>query len=274
MNIKSLITTAPKAIKRTVVKRSPELMLALGIGTAFAAVITGIAATPKALKRINEVKIEKLETEGNDISTENYEMICLQPKETAKAVWKYYIPTAVLFVSSMACLICSHHVSSRRTAALAAAMSVTETAFRQYKDAVVENVAPEVKEKIESAVAAKQIQRATDPRDTQIYISDKDGVTCYDPWSGRYFKSSKEQVKSIVNDLNHEMLCDGFGGSVSLNDFYDKIGLPDTDAGSALGWNTSNGLIEIIFDAQLAPDGTPCLVVKFDKPPIYNFDRY
>ena len=260
MNIKNYISAVVAGTKRIVVKHSPELMLGLGIGAAFAAVITAVSATPKALRSIEE---EKKRNETTELSV----------KDTVKATWKYYIPTAVLFASSMACLIGGHSIASKRTAAIAAAASVTETALRQYKDAIAESVAPDVKEKIEEAVSAKQVQRAADPRDAQVYISDKEGVLCYEPQSGRYFRSTRESIKGAVNDLNHDMLCDGFEGSVSLNDFYDKIGLPDTEAGAALGWNTSNGLVEIIFSSQLAPDGTPCLVIRYDKPPVYNFDR-
>lgn len=254
MNIKTLITTVPKAVCKTVVKHSPEIFLATGIATSLAAVIFAVQATPKALKKIEEAEAVKTE-------------------DKIKAAWKCYIPAAVLFAMSATCLIAGHKVSTKRNAALAAACTITETALRQYKDAVVENVAPEIKEKIEDTVMTKQIQHAEDPRDAQIYISDKDGVLCYEPQSGRYFKSSKDAIKAAMNELNHDMLVDGYGGTASLNDFFDKIGLPDTDAGEALGWNMSNGLVEIIFGAQIAPDGQPCLVLKYDKPPVYNYAK-
>lgn len=255
MNIRQFIKTAPKIAAKAVGRKSPEILLGLGIGAAFASVIAAVKATPKACKIIEEKHAEHIE-------------------DKIKASWKCYIPSAVLFTASAACLIGGYKVSAKRNAALAAAVTMTETALRNYKDAVVESVPADVKEKIEEAVTAKQIQRAEDPRDSQIYISDKDGVLCYEPQSGRYFKSSKESIKAAVNDLNHDMLCDGFGGTASLNDLYDKLGLPDTDAGAAIGWNTSNGLVEIIFGSQIAPDGTPCLVMRYDKPPVYYFDRF
>ena len=61
---------------------------------------------------------------------------------------------------------------------------------------------------------------------------------------------------------------------VSLNDFYDEIGLDFTKVGRELGWSVDEGLIEIHFSSQLADDGTPCLVVEYYTPPRYNFDRF
>ena len=61
---------------------------------------------------------------------------------------------------------------------------------------------------------------------------------------------------------------------VSLNDFYDELGLDYTQVGRDLGWSVNDGLINIGFSSQLADDGRPCLVVDFSTPPKYKFDRF
>lgn len=263
MNIKNYISGFLVGAKKGLVKRSPELMLGLGIGTAFAAVITAATATPKALKAIEEKKHD-LKTDAN-----------LSTTETVKTVWKYYIPSAVLFASSVVLLVSGHHIASKRTAAIAAAASVTETALRQYKDAIAENVAPEIKEKIEDAVSTKQMQRAPDPRDAQTIILNQDGTLFYEPITGSLFKSDRESIRAAANDLKHDMLCDGYGGTASLGDLFDKLNVNlQADAASSLGWNiSSNCLDDISFSAQIAQNGEPCLVLRYDKPPIWNFEK-
>ena len=240
-------------ILKFLAKKSPAIMLGLGIGSAVAAVIATAKATPKVLAKIEETKATTF-------------------KEKAKVSWKYYIPAGVFMMSSMALLIGSYKVTSKRVAGLAAACGVAETALMQYKDAVKE-VAPEVKEKIEDAVCSKQIQQGTKNESNVYILGGSDDVMCYDPLSDRYFPSNKEKIKEAVNDLNRDMLYDGFGGSASLNDFYEKLNLHSNDLGKDVGWNTSNGLMEIRFSSQLDPNGKPCLVLVYDRPPIHDFDR-
>lgn len=262
MNIKNYISGLAVGAKRTLIKKSPELMLGLGIGLAFASVITGVTATPKALKAIEAEKANKQAEK-------------LDAKDMVKTTWKYYIPTAVLFASSMACLIGGNRIASRRTAAIAAAASVTETALRQYKDAVVENVAPEVKEKIEDAVSQKQLQKAGDPRDTYISVLNPEGTLFCDSITGALFKSDRETIRAAANDIKHDMLCDGYGGTATLRDFFDKLNLNvHSDAADSLGWNISgNCLDDIDFSAQIAQNGEPCLVLRYLKPPVYNYEK-
>ena len=269
MSLKGMIFAAGKGLK----KHSPTLLLVMGIGGMLTSVVWAVKETPKAMRAIEDRQYENAEKSG-DITHEHGAILPdLTAKETIGVAWRYYLPSAIIFAASVACLIGGHTVSAKRNAALASLYAVTETTLRQYKDAIVENVDSEVKEKIEDAVAQKQIQRASDPRDSKVYVSDGSGVLCYEPLSGRYFKSTKESIEKAVNELNHDMLCDGYGGTASLNDFYDKIGLPYNDIGEQLGWNTSNGLVEVTYSSQLAPDGTPALLVKYNKPPVYKYDK-
>lgn len=69
--------------------------------------------------------------------------------------------------------------------------------------------------------------------------------------------------------MNRIMLSDGY---VSLNDFYDAIGLNPIKIGDDLGWNANRALIDLNPSAQLAEDGTPCMVINFQVAPIYNYD--
>lgn len=58
---------------------------------------------------------------------------------------------------------------------------------------------------------------------------------------------------------------------ITLNEFYDEIGLRHTDIGEHLGWDIEQhqGCIDLQFSTQLADNGMPCVVVGHHSPPIY-----
>ena len=72
-----------------------------------------------------------------------------------------------------------------------------------------------------------------------------------------------------------ELVQDGY---VSLNQYYDLIGLPDGMLGDDLGWsiNDHHATVQLDLSAQLTKDEaqTPCMVVSFKYGPIYNYDAF
>ena len=109
-------------------RHSPEILIGLGITGMVSTTVLAVKATPKALDLIEEAK----EKENKDELT---------AMETVKATWKCYIPAATTCVFSAACLIGANSVNSKRNAALATAYKLTENAFTEYKEKVVETIA-------------------------------------------------------------------------------------------------------------------------------------
>ena len=244
-------------IKKVVIKRSPEILTGIGIAGMISAGILAVRTTPKALELIrereDELKVEKLPV-----------------GETVKTTWKCYIPAVSTCILSAACIIGASSVHAKRNAAIAAAYKLSEKALIEYKDAVIETIGEKKELEVRDKMAEKRIEK--DPvSKTEVIVTDKGSSLCYDSISGRYFKSDIETIKRAENVINKQMLSDMY---VSLNDFYDEIGLDFTKVGRELGWSVDDGLIDIRFSSQLADDGTPCLVVEYCTPPRYNFDRF
>jgi len=270
MNLKGIIKTAPRAVKSFAAKRSPEILLAVGISSSLAAIIFSIKATPKALKAIESKKEEIIADNELEMGTDE---LILRPTDTIKATWKYYIPSAVLFICSVACLISGNRVSAKRNAAIAAACTIAEETARQYKEALAETVEPEIKEKIEEKVAEKKLEAREAKKDV-IYIPEgSDKERCYDPWSGRDFLTNKNELDAAINDVNAELLTDGYAGTACLNDFYDKLSDPrmdETKAGEILEWQLSRDYpVKVKLHAQVK-EGKPTLVLDFDPAPQSN----
>lgn len=250
-------------IVRGTTKHSPAILTALGIAGAAAAIVSGIKATPKALELIQKEKEEQ--GLGKDEK--------LPVKEVVKTTWKYYIPCALSFVGSVTCILGATSISAKRQAAFASAYTISNTAFKEYREKVKEVVGEKKEREVRDRVAAAKIKKCEVPAsDTQI-INTGGTTLCFDALSGRYFRSDINTIKAAVNDLNME-LSTGMD-YCCLNDFYEEIGLPPTSLGEDLGWNvTTDGLISIDYSSQLSSTGEPCLVIDYEVAPRYDYSKY
>ena len=255
---KTNLATIAKDIRKFASKRSPEILTGIGIAGMITTTILAVRATPKALKLIEDQKEEESVDE-------------LSSFEVVKVAWKPYIPAMVTCVASTACLIGASSVNTKRNAALATAYKLSETALSEYRDKVVETIG-EKKERIVRDKVAEERVKKNPVSKNEVIITGNGKTLCFDPISGRYFMCSIETIKRAENELNKQMLHD-ISGYVSLNEFYDELGLDHTSVGNDLGWNT-NQLIDIDFSSQLNDNGEPSVVLDYLVAPkcdYYNF---
>ena len=115
-----------KDARKTLVKHRPEIRTGVGIAGMITTTVLAVRATPKGMQLID--------------GKEQEEQRELTKLETVKAAWKPYMPAVVTGTLSTACLIGASSVSLKRNAALAAAYTLSDTAFREYKEKVVETI--------------------------------------------------------------------------------------------------------------------------------------
>lgn len=249
-----------KGIGMAVKKHSPEILTGIGIAGMLATTILAVKATPKAIEAI------KADSEENHDGDPN----AYTKKEAIKSAWKCYIPAAVTGVSSTACLIGASSVNARRNAALVTAYNVTRTALTEYKDKVVETIGEKKEHVIRESIAKDKLEK--DPvTSREVIVTDKTTTLCYDGIFGRYFLSDIDSINRAINEINRRVVSYGY---VSLNEFYEEIGLEPTGIGEDLGWSIDDGQVEIVKSAQLASDGRPCLVIEYSVAPKYGYDKY
>lgn len=231
--------------KRTASKHAPEILTGIGIAGMIATTILAVQATPKALKLIEEKKKQDWVDK-------------LTPVETVKTAWKPYIPAVVTGVASVTCLAGASSVSARRNAALATAYTLSETALREYRDKVVETIGEKKEQNVRDKVSKEQIEKNPVSK-SEVIFTEKGKSLCFDPYSSRYFNNDIELIRRAANTLNDQMLH-SITGYASLNDFYDEIGLPHTEIGEMVGWNSTN-LIKLDISSHVTDDGRPALVI-------------
>ena len=255
---KSKMAQLMRVAKTSITKHSPEILTGIGIAGMITTTVLAVKATPKAIRLIEEAKEEK----GEDLTK----------AETIKTCWKVYIPAAATCVASTACLIGASSVSIRRNAMLATAYKLSETAFSEYKEKVVETIGDEKEKIVREKVSEERIKKNPITKN-EVIMTDYGDTQFYETLSGRYFKSDIEEIKKVVNYLNKDMLQDMFG-TISLNEFYNELELERIDLGDELGWRVDKGLIEIDFTSKIADNGKPCIVLDYINAPYYGFDKF
>ena len=247
------LASIAKSVRTAMKKHSPEILTGIGIAGMITTTIMAVRATPKALVLIEDKKDEL----GTDELTK---------AETVKAAWPCYIPSALVGTASVLCLIGASSTNFRRNTALATAYTLSESTLKEYQEKVVETIGEKKERDIREQVAKEKMVK--NPV-REVILTEKGGNTiCYDVISGRYFKSDRDTISRIVNDLNRQMRDEMY---VSLNDFYYELGLDSTKMGDDLGWNIDKGYIKIDFSSHLDANGTPCLVMDYQVAPVYDY---
>ena len=241
-------------------KHSPEILIGVGIAAGITAGISAVMATPKALTLIEEEKRDRRkEAMKNSIDGMVYEPEPITKLDMVELTWKTYLPSVALAALSVVSIISSNRISSRRTAALAAAYSLSETAFSEYKDKVAETIGEKKAGIIEEKVAQDQIMKIPMLPD-EIEETGHGEFLFLDPKSGRYFRSSKEFIDRVMVKLNSQLMNEMW---VPLNDLYDELGIRTTELGRDLGWNIDDGIVNMSISYISDDDGNPCGVLNY-----------
>lgn len=244
------------SIRDYMIKHNPEILTGLGISGMITSTVLAVQATPKALKLIEE---EKKSLKTNELTF----------VETVKIAWKPYLPSALMSVLSITCIIGSTSISLKRNAALAMAYDVSERTLIRYRDKVIETIGEKKERDIRNAVRQDSINN-DEPINNAIILTSKGNSLCKDAFSGRYFRSDLDTIRKIINETNRKMTFENY---ISLNEFYYSLGLDPIKEGDNLGWNIVDGLIELDISACITKDDEPCIVVDYSISPSPNFDR-
>lgn len=257
----------------TLKKHSPEILSGIGMAGMVTSTIFAVKATPKALILIEEEKrrqnAELFEIAQKEGHTDITRVDKLKPMEIVKTAWRCYIPAASIGIISLACLIGASSVHIRRNAVLAAAYTISESTLKDYRSKVIEELGEKKDVDIRQAVAQDKLKKQP-VENTEVIITQSGDDLCYDAFSGRYFKSSVTRLEQAANEVNSNLYSFNY---VSLNTFYDLIGLDSVKIGDQLGWSIDQGMLKLDLYTQLASNDSPCVVLDFETAPVYDFDR-
>lgn len=238
-----------------------SIVSVIGLG---ATVIMAVKATPKALTLIKNAGEEK----GDKLTK----------REIVKAAWKPYIPSLLIGISTAGCIIGSNILSNRQNASLAGAYALASGAYAEYKNKVKELYGEEVHQKIISSIAAEKSN--AQPITAGSYFAnscldfgdDEEELLFYDVFSQRYFTSTLGKVLQAEYHLNRNY---ALRGDVSLNEFYEFLGINGIDGFDNIGWSCYDGeMYWIDFDhkREVTEDGLDVHFIEmiFEPGDIYS----
>jgi len=222
-------------------KHSPAILSAIGIsGT----IITAYLSAKAAYKASKVVSV-----------AENEAKAPIPFKEKVKLTWPLYIPPVITGTATVTCIVLATRIGSRRTAALASAYSISDKAFTEYKEKIVEQIGAKKEQAVRDSIAQDRVNNQQ-----AVIVSGGGTVLCYETYTGRYFQSDMESIKKAQNTINAMMLREN---EANLNDFYYLLGLPQTSHSGYIGW-TSDRLLELNFSVVMAPEGKPCIAFEYN----------
>lgn len=245
-------------------KNGSHIMTGVGVAGVISTAILAAKASPKAA---DVIAIAKDELDRDDISKEEVKEL----KKTAVIeVIKIYLPTIVSGALSIGAIVLAHSKAMRKQAAILAAYNLSEIAASEYKDKIKELLGEKKATEVEDSIAKDKINANPQTETNTVIISGSGDYWVFDPTCGRYFKSTIEKVKTAFVDVHEALLSEMY---ISLNEFYDYLGLPHTTVGDDLGW-TVDAPPTLKESYQAMEDGTPCLVMNFLVGPAPMFREF
>lgn len=255
-------------------ENSPTILTGLAIVGVIGIVAATIKVTPKAVKLLEEKDKQIKELEEKKAAEEIDESTYKKEKTTVLVhtgfeLAKTYAPVAIIGVGTVSAVIGANKINLKRLATVTSLYSASDKALKEWKDKTLETVGKtktaEINGKVHDDILAEHpVNRSN------VIITGKGGTLCYDVMSGRYFESDIEFIRRKMNDFNFSLIHEY---AMSLNEFYEMLGLDSNRLGENVGW-TSNNPMEIKFDSRLASDGRPCLVLDYAVGPLYSYRDY
>lgn len=212
MNKDFLVKTLSKA-NRFVKKNSGTILTVTGLLGFAGTIISVMDATPKALLILDKAK------------KEDY-----TPAETIAAVAPVIITPTLMAIGSASCFIGANIVHTRRQASLVGAYTMLDASFKEYRNKTKDILGEDKEFEIRQLIA--------NDKPVEVVNEHEGEMLFYDEVSSRYFWEKLETVLLAEQELNRQFILQGY---VSLNFFYQCLGISDTGYGDEIGWNTIKG---------------------------------
>lgn len=239
---------------------TPALLTAVGI--------TGFVSTALLAARAGAEGERVLEQERWDRAQVGHKLQgeIITTREAIELTWKHYVPAGITLLIAAGCVIGAQTLNVKKQTALLGIATMTEGYLADYKEKVIEVVGEKQERDIVNKLASDRIEKAQ-PSISQVLIAEEE-VWCFDTITSREFRSTMEALRRAENEINHQTQHDW---SASLNDFYDKVGLPRAEIGEDIGWN-SDKLLDLQITTTKFKD-KPMLAVDYRPRPTLGYQR-
>lgn len=256
--MKSVNIVASKAIMK-IKKRSPEILIVVGVVGTVASAVIACKATTKVNKIIDDAKddIDKVHVATENCVTEAGETYSTEDSkkdlaiiyaQTGVKLAKLYAPAVILGTFSIASILASNNILRKRNVALGAAYAAIDKSFKDYRGRVIERFGEQVDTELKYGIKAKKFEEVEVDPETGKEKKVKKTVMVADPnLQSDYavYFDNKSRNYETNQDYNYMFLKaqQQFAndklqtrGHLFLNEVLDDLDLPRTSAGQIVGW--------------------------------------
>lgn len=265
MKSKALLKFTTKATKiahrgkLVLQKKSPEILLGVGIVAFVGTVVLACKATLKAddileqheynMKKIEDAKqIAEKDRDAYDYDEDLYHHdILFQRLKTMGEFVKLYAPAAAVGAISVTCILTSRNILNKRYLAAVSAYNALSEVFQTYRKRVVDEYGEKLDQHFRYGTTystvtetdvdenGKKIKKKVDVEETPKQKGSDDCVF-FDESNPNWDKNPKFNLmflraqQNYLNDRLHSV------GHVFMNEVYDALGFPHTQTGALIGW--------------------------------------
>lgn len=241
------IKDAWKALKHA----SPTILTCAAVAGVIGTAAMAIKGTVKARELVQEASEKKGEE--------------LTKLDAAKAAAPAYIPMAVAAVSTVSCIVGANILNKRQQKALLGTYALLGQTYRRYREAVSRVYGEDADKNIQAEMAKDVYISADGVIYDPAQDKNSDKLLFFDSNSQRYFEATIPAVLNAIYHLNRNL---AIRGNVSLNEFYDFLGINKIPGGDEIGWNweelMENGLMWLDFENLYTKleDGMECCIIS------------
>ena len=251
-----------KAFSKTklqIQKHSPEILIIGGAVGVVTSAVMACRATTKLSKVMDEHKatVKQIHSVANNpealpenktyTKDDAKKDMAITYTQTSLKVIKLYAPSVILGALSLTCMITSNNILRKRNAGLAAAYAAVDNGFKNYRNNVVERFGKEVDKELKYGIKAKEFEETTTDENGKekkvkktVDVAGIDGYSdyarFYDNGCDNWQKDAEHNLwylRQQQNYANDKLKAQGY---LFLNDVYDMLGIPRTQAGQIVGW--------------------------------------
>lgn len=243
-------------------KKSPEILVAVGVVGVVVSTVMACKATTKAGKIAEETSndlddIHIAEETGVTKAGETYTKDDARSDLTQVYVHtgvqyaKLYAPAVVMGAASITCILTSHRILRKRNVALAAAYATLDKSFKEYRGRVIERFGEQVEKELRYNIKAKEIETTVvDDKGKEKKVKETVDVAAegwdpskYSQYARIFDESHPAYMKDAEQNKYYLLALQAQAndrlksrGHLFLNEVYEMLGFELTKAGTVVGW--------------------------------------
>ena len=219
-------------------------------------VVATAVLTAKCATKAEKILAGRRENDGNT-------------KETVIDICRCYAPAIACGTATVVCIVSNGVLTYKQQKALTGVCMLARESLGRYQSKVKELYGPETHQRIIDELVKEDLDDVhvtssgffgSETLDFEGISEDEPIHTFYDEFSNRYFDSTIEHVLQAEYHLNRNW---ALGDAVTVNDFYEFLGLCALADGDNMGWDWEMGISWLDFNHRVIhKNGEKVLVIE------------